>query len=110
MDEADKMIEDLILNGALEPAGIDLENGEMLYNFTDKLGQVNPELKKEIFNSFYTDVMGLWEKGFIEINLQDEDPVVTITQKALDFAEVNKLSKDDKFSLREIIRVLKIDN
>ena len=35
-DSGDK-IEELILSGALEVSGIDIDSGEMLYNFTDKL-------------------------------------------------------------------------
>ena len=41
-------IDDLILSGALEPAGIDPESGEMLYNFTDKLKDVSPLLHQEV--------------------------------------------------------------
>ena len=44
MAEEDNIIDNLILQGALQPAGIDLETGEMLYNFTETLKEINPEL------------------------------------------------------------------
>jgi hypothetical protein len=53
-------IDDLILSGALEPAGIDPESGEMLYNFTDKLKDVSPVLHREVNNAFNAHVMKGW--------------------------------------------------
>ena len=40
----DDFIDALILNGALEVAAIDMETGEALYKFTDKLKEISPEL------------------------------------------------------------------
>jgi hypothetical protein len=48
MSEAGDKIEDLILSGALEVSGIDIDTGEMLYNFTDKLKDINPDLFKDM--------------------------------------------------------------
>jgi len=48
MSEAGDKIEDLILSGALEVSGIDIDTGEMLYNFTDKLKDINPDLFKNL--------------------------------------------------------------
>ena len=106
MDEADKIVEDLILNGAMEVAAVDMENGELLYNFTDKLQTVNPELYKSFFTYFYTDVMALWEHGFVDVTLEDEDPVVKLTEKATSMVELNELNKEEKSTLKEIIRIL----
>jgi len=65
MDDADKMIEDLILSGALEVAGLDIETGEPLYNFTDKLKDINPKLHNEQSKYFAVETMALWEYGII---------------------------------------------
>ena len=106
MDEADKIVEELILNGAMEVAAIDMDNGEILYNFTDKLKSVSPELYQSFFTYFYTDVMALWEHGFVDVSLEDEDPVVKLTEKATSMVELNELNNEEKSTLKEIIRIL----
>ena len=106
MDEADKIVEDLILNGAMEVAAIDMDNGEILYNFTDKLKSVNPELYQSFFTYFYTDVMALWEHGFVDISLDEQDPSVRLTDKAIEMVELNELNKEEQSTLKEIVRII----
>lgn len=105
MDE-DKFFEDLILSGALEPAGMDLDTGEMLYNFTDTLKDVNPQLHSEFSRYFSMEISGLWENGFLDMNVLDDNPSVTLTSKALDPEQVAKLDKDKQYTLKEIIRII----
>jgi hypothetical protein len=50
--------------------------------------------------------MKLWEKGFLNLDLMIKDPVITLTPKALDAKEVETLSRQEKWSLLEIIRLL----
>jgi hypothetical protein len=107
MNNEDQIIESLILNGGLEVAGIDIETGEALYNFTDKLEHVSPELHKVAKNYFHLEMMNLWEKGFLDITLESENPTVSITDKALDSESVNKLDKGEKQSLDQVIRITK---
>ena len=57
-DSGDK-IEELILSGALEVSGIDIDSGEMLYNFTDRLKDINPELFKDMSDYISTETMAL---------------------------------------------------
>jgi hypothetical protein len=45
--------------------------------------------------------------GFLEIDFMKPDPVITIGKKALEKAEVLRLSKDDQWHLNEIKRLLK---
>jgi 2-iminoacetate synthase ThiH len=66
-----------------------------------------PELYHEHMNHVNNEMMGLWEKGFINIDLMSDNPIVTLTQKALDPQEVAKLSKEDQWSIEEIKRLLK---
>jgi hypothetical protein len=105
MDEDSKMIEHLILKGAVEIAGV-AENGELLYNFTEKLKDVMPELYREHLNFVNSTLMGLWEKGFVDINILDSNPKIRLTEKALDTNEIMGLSDQDRFSLNEIKRIL----
>ena len=105
MDE-DMFFEDLILSGALEPAGIDIDTGEMLYNFTEKLQDINPALHSEFSRYFSMEINGLWENGFLDMDILENNPTVKITSKALDPEQVAKLDKDRQYTLKEIIRII----
>lgn len=109
-EQIDSIIEDLILNGALEVSGIDIDTGEPLYNFTEKMKTVNEELHSELYTYFTTETMALWEHGFIEINFLDDDPMVTLTEKALNAKDVMGLDKSQQYTLKEIIRIVMKDN
>jgi len=108
MNEFDE-IETLILNGGLEVAGIDIETGEPLYNFTEKLIDVNPELYREVSQYFSKEAMSLWSEGFLDMDVTEKNPMVSLTPKALDEQEVAKLTKDKQYTLKEIIRVIGLD-
>jgi hypothetical protein len=107
MDEEDKIIEDLILKGALEVSGIDIETGEPLYNFTHKIKDVSPELDQEMQTFFSQEMMFLWENGFVEMDITEKDPIVRLTQKAFNNNEVLKLDKNKQYTLKDIIRQLR---
>jgi hypothetical protein len=104
MGDEDKIIEDLILKGALEVSGIDLETGEPVYNFTHKLKEVHPELDKEISTFFSQEMMFLWENNFIEMDVTERNPIVRLTQKAFDTQEISKLDKGKQYTLRDLIK------
>jgi hypothetical protein len=107
MEEEDKIIEDLILKGALEVSGIDIETGEPLYNFTHKLKDVSPELDQEIQTFFSQEMMFLWENGFVEMDITEKNPIVKLTDKAFNAQEVLKLDKNKQYTLKDIIRQLR---
>jgi hypothetical protein len=107
MESDDQIIESLILNGGLEVYAIDINTGEALYTFTDKLEQVNPELHAAAKNYFYLEMINLWEKGFLDIDLESDDPVVSVTDKALDENERESL---DKYSKQSLYQVMKATN
>ena len=107
MSEEEEIMEKLILNGALEISGIDMETGEFLYNFTENLAKVSPAIYKDMNNYFYTEMMTLWENGFVEMDITETNPNVKLTDKILDHEAIKKLDKDSQHSLKEIIRILK---
>ena len=107
--DEDDAIDQLILSGALEIAGIDIETGEPIYNFTEKLIEVSPELHKEVSIYFSRETMSLWSDGFLDMDVTEKNPIVRLTSKALDQSEVEKLSKDKQYTLTEIIRVISLD-
>lgn len=110
MSAENERIEHLILNGALEVAGLDIETGEPLYSFTNKLQSVDEELYNATNNYFYKEVTNLWEKGFININFLEDSPTVTLTEKAFDKIEIEKINSDEQHSLKEIKRITGEDN
>jgi hypothetical protein len=108
-DIENAVIDKLILEGALELGGIDMENGEILYTFTDKLKEIMPELYNEHLNFVNGEIMYLWERGFLSINdFAEENPKVRVTDKAFNDLEILKLPKDRQRSLEEIKRILKV--
>jgi hypothetical protein len=106
MSDEDRLIEDLILSGALEVAGIDSKTGEFLYNITPKLRDVMPDLYQDHIETVNKNMLILWEKGYLNIDFMDDDPLVTISDKGLDLAEIKKLSQEEVFALEEIKRLL----
>jgi hypothetical protein len=99
-------IEDLILSGAVEVAGIDPETGEMLYTFTNKLSDVHPVLAREVANMFNEHIMKLWELGMVKMNVMDKDPIVNLTPKAYDENLIKLLDEEVCHTLKEIKRQL----
>lgn len=101
-----EIIDHLILEGGLEVAGVDPESGEMLYAFTPKVKEIMPELYHDHLNFINDELMVLWEKGYVDINFLMDDPLISLTKKSYDQEELKKLSKQEKWSLQELKRVI----
>lgn len=93
-DEVDRIIDELILSGGLEVIGLDPKTNEPLYQFTEKLQDTNPEVAKGIQELFHLHIMALWERGFLNLNPTEENPMVTLTDFALDEDAVKTLHPD----------------
>lgn len=102
-----EIIDHLILEGGIEVAGVDPESGEMLYAFTPKVKDIMPELYHDHLNFVNDELMVLWEKGYVDINFLMDDPLISLTEKSYDQDEVDKLSKQERWSLQELKRVIK---
>ena len=102
-----EIIDHLILEGGIEVAGVDPESGEMLYAFTPKVKEIMPELYHDHLNFVNDELMVLWEKGYVDINFLMDDPLISLTEKSYDQYEVDKLSKQERWSLQELKRVIK---
>jgi hypothetical protein len=105
----EEMIEKLILDGAVEIAGIDSESGQLLYSFTDKLEEVAPHIFKSIMEQYHREILDLWVQGFLEINISEISPVVRLSERAFDEGAVSGLSRQQQINLSEIIAALRID-
>ena len=107
MSEQEKnIIENLILSGALEVAGVNSDTGEPLYVFTPKLKEVMPDLYNQHLNHVNSEIMRLWEKGFVNVDLMSDNPIVTLTEKAFDQSALSSLSQEDRWGIEEIKRLL----
>lgn len=105
MDVDPNSIEHLILEGAAEVAGIDLESGEMMYTFTSKIQDVNPRLYEEINQYVENSILSMWEKDFVEIDLFSEEPRIRVTEKAFDKESLEELDQKELTVLKNIIRI-----
>jgi len=103
----DDLINNLILQGALEVAGLDSETGEFLYAVTPKLQEVMPDMYEDHLKVVNKDLLNLWEKGYLDIDFFLTDPIVTISKKGLDKDEISKLTKPEIWALEEVKRLLK---
>lgn len=99
-------MEELILNGVVEVAGIDADTGEFLYNFTPKLRELMPDLWNERLDFIHGEIMYFWEKGFIDTEDMDGiNPLVLLTDLAHDEDAISELPPEKQESLREIKRL-----
>lgn len=105
----DEFLEKLILDGMVEFAGLDQKTGEMLYSFTDKAMRSNPDFFTTVMDSQVRDIYSLWERGFLDMNIAESNPLVRITKKALDRKEVDGLPIDLRLALEQIIEISRID-
>ena len=77
----DELIKNLILEGALEVAGVDSESGEFLYSVTPKMQEVMPDMYEDHITQVNRDILNLWEKGYVNVDFLSPNPVVTISAK-----------------------------
>ena len=50
--------------------------------------------------------MALWEKGYVDIDFFKDDPLISLNKKAYSSEEVGKLSKQEKWSIKELKRAI----
>jgi hypothetical protein len=104
MFDSEDIVDDLILQGAIIPIGVDPTTGETLYSFTDKLQSVAPAIHKAMVEHFHENVMLLWQKGFLDMDVTVINPMVRLTKKALDQTQTSILSHDEIITLNEIVK------
>ena len=90
----------LIDKGAVAFEGFD-EDGEPLYRFTEKLQDVAPDLHKMHTEMLNVEIMALWEKGFVDMDLFEENPTVKLTDKAFDKTSISELNEHLQKFLKE---------
>lgn len=106
MMDIDAKINDLLSKGALEIAGVDEKSGEILYKVTSIMKKVDPELFAEHENTVHTETMYLWENGFLDIDVTEDNPIVKLTPLAFDEKAIIDLPIDKRISLEDIKSIL----
>jgi hypothetical protein len=108
-DPSEDMLDELILQGLVEVAGIDSDTGEMLYGFTEKAKIEMPHIQREAEEFFNSLIMYFWETGFISMNMSEPNPAVSLTEKAFDQEAIASLSTEHRSALNIIKDALRID-
>lgn len=100
-------IEELILAGAIEVAGIDPETGEFLYNFTVKSAEIMPEIFHQHMEMLHDEITFFIEEGFLEVEDNDTSSGATLflTPLAFDPSVISDLPAERQESLKEIKRM-----
>lgn len=107
MSDSDEYFEHLILSGAVEFAGIDSDTGEMLYSFSPDLETLDPDLYATFLADIEQEVYILWQKGFLDMNVAEDNPTIMLTEKALDDEAIkNELTVQQKQSLIVIKNIM----
>lgn len=102
MESPEEYIDFLILNGAIEASGIDSETGEMMFQFTEKLAEVAPEIFGTMMRELQEDIMFFWSEGFVELSKSIDNPTVNLTSKAFDDAAIANLSYEYQMRLKDL--------
>jgi hypothetical protein len=103
MDEDISKLDELILSGGVEVSGL-TDSGQFLYKFTDKLKDIDADLYNAIRQKMYEEIMFLWQKGFISMDITVNNPIVKLTDKAFDKDEVENLPEDVRANLLAFIK------
>jgi hypothetical protein len=105
-NNSEESLEYLILNGYVEVASLDPQTGGFLYSFTEEAKRIIPDLKRQLDEEFYQSIAYLWEHGFLDMDIESDNPTVTLKEKALNHNEVALLPEIHRTSLISIIEVL----
>jgi hypothetical protein len=100
-----EVIDALILTGALEISAMDAETGEMVFAVTEKMERVAPEIYKEILEQANRDVLSLWEKGLLLMDITLDSPEVSPSEEALDRANWINLSESEYNTMNAVMRM-----
>jgi hypothetical protein len=83
-EEVPGFMEFLLEHGLIEIYGVDSITEDITYTMTDKCREVMPELFEEHMKHINQIAFDLWEKGYIEMNF-DEEGTPLVMLKPLDY-------------------------
>ncbi len=100
-------IENLLHTGAIEFAGFTDENNEPLYIITPKIDEISPELNLELKEQFQNLILSLWEKGYINVDWFEDDPIVRLTEISMDYKKISSLPASERLLISDLKRLTK---
>jgi hypothetical protein len=103
-------LDELIMMGAVEVAGVHENTGEILYNITEKIEEALPILYNRFIEQVHEKVMYFWEKGFLEFDdMTKKHPSIRLTSKATDEDELFSLSEERLIQFRMLVNAFRIN-
>ncbi len=109
MSDKGDFLEQLILLGAVEVAGID-ESGEFLYSFTPNIEELAPDFYNYITNHYSTGIMELWANGFLEIDVDSNgEEIVRLNEKSFDQLALSELNDEERGLMNMILNAFEED-
>ena len=106
MSKSNEIFDKLVLTGGLRFAGKDPETGENMYIKTEMLKDIDPKLDLALGKYFSEMAMRLWEKGFIDMDVTDANPIVKLSEKSLDVDQVKSLDANERSALKQLMKIL----
>jgi hypothetical protein len=95
-------LEYLINEDAIQWAGINPDNNESLYIFTEKIKDIAPSLYQSHIQEIHNLAMQLWEKGFVEVNWLEDDPIIYLSEKSFDREKLQGLTSSERHFISEV--------
>lgn len=103
---ASEIFDKLVLTGGLRFAGKDPETGQNMYIKTEMLKDIDPKLDFALGKYFSEMIMGLWEKGFINMDVTEANPIVNLSEKCFDVDQVKSLDANERSALKQLMKSL----
>jgi hypothetical protein len=104
MLDPQEIISAMVEQGALEIDAMDSETGEIVYKVTDRLKEIAPAFYREISDQAYRDILSLWDKGLLEMNILLDSPEVSPTEAGLDRSNWKNLSAGEYGIMNTVMR------
>jgi hypothetical protein len=104
MLDPQEIISAMVEQGALEIDAMDSETGEIVYKVTDKLKEIAPAFYREISEQAYRDILSLWNKGLLSMNMLEDSPEVSPTEAGLDRSNWKNLSAGEYGVMNTVMR------
>jgi hypothetical protein len=104
MIDPQEVISAMVEQGALEIDAMDTETGEIVYRVTDRLKEIAPSFYKEISEQAYRDILSLWHKGLLNMDILSDSPEVSPTEEGLDRSNWKDLSNGESGIMNTIMR------
>jgi hypothetical protein len=88
--------------GAIKFLGFSDQDNEPLYIITPEMNEISPELNLELKHQFQHLILTLWEKGVIDVDWLEDDPIVHLAESTMDDEKVNLLSSSEKLLISNL--------